>query len=78
KIAMVISGSIAAYALAAIGYVGGMPPTPEIQQGVALIATLLPAVAAVFGFICILFYNLKQDDLEIMKEEIKERQSQQA
>ncbi|KNZ40855.1 MFS transporter [Acetobacterium bakii] len=76
KMAMVISGSVAAYALAAIGYVGGMTPTPEIQQGVAIIATLLPAVASVFGFICILFYNLKPDDLVKMKEVIKERQSQ--
>ncbi|MPW24396.1 hypothetical protein GC105_01140 [Alkalibaculum sp. M08DMB] len=75
KIAMVISGSISAYALAAIGYVGGMDPTPEIAAGVALIATLLPATAAVFGFVCILFYGLKPEDLKKMKEEITTRQN---
>ncbi|MBF7095625.1 MFS transporter [Alkalibacter mobilis] len=74
KVAMVISGSVSAYALAAIGYVGGMDPTPAIQSGIAVIATIIPAVAAVFGFICINFYNLKQEDLKKMKDEIQERQ----
>lgn len=75
KIAAVLSTSISAFGLAAIGFQSGVAPTPEVVQGITNIAVLLPVCFIVISMIALTLYNVDEKKLPQMRKELDEKKT---
>lgn len=74
KVAVILKSVIVSVAFASIGYVAGMPVTPELQEGLILSYILVPAIIPMMGAVAIgFFYKLDSVEVERMQREIEER-----
>ena len=76
KIGFMFGGSIGMYALALIGYVPNMVPTPEFASAFMVILGGIPAAFYVVGtLIFLLGYKLKDSDIAVYTEENLKREA---
>ncbi len=76
KIGFMFGGSIGMYALALIGYVPGIVPTPEFASAFMVILGGIPAAFYVVGTIIFaLGYKLKDSDIAVYTEENLKREA---
>ena len=76
KLGSLSRGAIIAFALAAINYVAGADPTPELQQGITTLAVIVPSAGYAFtGLVAALFVKLPASKVQEMKAEIAARKA---
>lgn len=75
KIGVALSGAIIGFSLAAIGYVAGAAPTPELTRSIILIASVIPGTIAALALIGIFFYRLDETRVMEIRKDIKKRLS---
>ena len=68
-----IGGAIAGYLLAYFGFVANAPATPETQTGVRVLFGLMPAIWSVFAVIALFFYQLDEQKVIEINQEIAEK-----
>lgn len=73
KIGIAITGVIIGFSLAAVGYVAGSAPSPELTKSIINIATLVPGFIAFLAIVGILFYNLNEKRVQEIKLDIQAR-----
>ncbi len=73
KIGVALSGAVIGFSLAAIGYVAGAAPTPELTRSIILIASMVPGVIAAFALIGVLFYRLDEKKIVEIRQDMQKR-----
>ena len=76
KLGGALAGAIIGYMLSTMGYVPNMEQTPDSQQGIVWLMTLIPAVFALLAALCIRFYSLSESQLVVIQTELQQRQSE--
>ncbi|KPU44299.1 putative symporter YjmB [Oxobacter pfennigii] len=77
KVGKMTNGVIMTTALAAIGFVAKMTPTPALKSGIINIIALVPAIALIFTGMVVLFgFRLTEANLKQMQEEINARKQE--
>ena len=72
-----LSGLMIGWALAMGGYDAALPVQPESAlTSISLWHGLVPIICCVISVVCMLFYKLKKEDLEIVQKELAERRTQ--
>ena len=70
KIAIAVRGVLISAMLGAIGYAADAAITPEMQGGISLIVLLIPGALMVVSALLFALYNIKDDDVPMMEQEI--------
>lgn len=79
KIANAVAGLLTGFGLAAIGFVSGMEPSPELAQGMMTIICLIPAVCFAIGFVLFFFfYRLDSKKMAQIAADLAERKKAKA
>lgn len=73
KIGVALSGAVIGFSLAAIGYVAGAAPTPELTRSIVLIASIIPGAIAILALAGIFFYSLDEKGVLEIRTEIEAR-----
>lgn len=60
---LILSSSISAFSMAAIGYVPGMEFTPELIQKMVILIAVIPAVVCAIAGACMIFYRLDEKQI---------------
>ncbi|KPU43733.1 putative symporter YjmB [Oxobacter pfennigii] len=72
KLGVLIGGSIAAFALAYIGFVANTQD-PVIINGIRTMAAVLPMVVSILAAVIMYFYPLNREKMESIQQELKNR-----
>ena len=72
-----IGGAIAGWVLAAFSYQPNMVQTEETLVGIRLMMSILPAIGSLLVCVAALFYNLSEEKLLTIEEELVERRKSQ-
>lgn len=75
KLGGALAGAIIGYMLSGMGYVPNMQQSPDSQQGIVWLMTLIPAVFALIAALCIRFYSLSESQLAFIQSDLSARQS---
>ncbi len=76
KFATMLKSVIIPFVLMTAGYVAGAEPTEALKQGIVNAYTIIPAIIPLVGFVMLkFFYKLTKPEVERMKQELKERES---
>lgn len=74
KIALITTGSFTGFALAALGYVPNAPASPELVAGIKNLIHLVPAGAAIIGFVVVsLFNKMTVEKTQELQKEVQAR-----
>ncbi|KPU42820.1 hypothetical protein OXPF_35830 [Oxobacter pfennigii] len=77
KVGKMTNGIIMAAALASIGFVAKMTPTPALKAGIINIMTLIPAAGLLFtGLVLLLGFKLTEARVKQMQDEINARKNE--
>ena len=63
RVGLILSSSISAFSMAAIGYVPGMEFTPELIQKMVILIAVIPAVVCAIAGACMIFYRLDEKQI---------------
>lgn len=63
RVGLILSSSISAFSMAAIGYVPGMEFTPELIQKMVILIAVIPAVVCAVAGACMIFYRLDEKQI---------------
>ncbi|MBN2708514.1 MAG: MFS transporter [Calditrichaceae bacterium] len=77
KMGWTIGGAIAGWVLAAFSYQPNMVQTEETLVGIRLMMSILPAIGSLLVCVAALFYNLSEEKLLTIEEELVERRKSQ-
>ena len=72
-----ISGAVASFGLAAVGYVAGVEPTQGVLTGIAALMGIAPAIVCVIAAIIIGFFKVNEVELDAYRKEKAEKMSAQ-
>ncbi|WP_172135495.1 MFS transporter [Adlercreutzia sp. ZJ473] len=76
KIGNAVAGLLTGFGLAAIGFVSGMDPSPELTQGMINIICLIPMVCFAISFVGFFFgYRLDSNKMEQIAADLAEREA---
>lgn len=64
RVGTLISGAVASYGLAAVGFVAGVEPTQSVQTGIAALMGIAPAVVCVVAAVIIGFFKVDEAELD--------------
>ena len=73
KLGISIGGSVCGWILGGVGFDPAVPPSEQIVQSFRWIACLLPGALAIINGIVLLWYPLRDDDVENIAEELEAR-----
>lgn len=73
KLGISIGGSLCGWVLGSVGFVPDEPPSEEVISSFRWIASLLPGSLAVLNGIVLFWYNLSDEQVESIAEELAER-----
>ena len=68
-----ISGAVAAFGLAAVGYVAGVAPTQSVLTGISALMGIAPAIVCVIAAIIIGFFKVSEEELDAYRKEKAEK-----
>lgn len=60
KVGQAIASAVVSFLLAATGYIANQPQSEAALQGILMSRSILPAVVAVFGLICVLMWKVDE------------------
>ena len=72
KLGLLIGGSIAAYALAFIGFAAGTKD-PMVIESIRTMIAVLPMLVSILAAVAMFFYPLNRDKMNTIQQEIKQR-----
>ncbi len=75
KMGWAIGGSFAALILGLIGYEADSEPTEKIVLGIRALVSIIPAVAGLLAIITMFFYQLSEEKMKGIQEELSQRRS---
>lgn len=71
KIAAIFSTAIAGFGLSLVGFTPNMEPSESVVKGIRIIAMGLPAALLLLGAFLLIFYDLNQKKMELIKTELR-------
>jgi GPH family glycoside/pentoside/hexuronide:cation symporter len=77
KFGWTIGGAGAGWLLGYFGFQANVEQTAVTQNGIQLMLSILPAIAAVISVVFILFYPLSEEKLQIIEKDLNEKRDQQ-
>ncbi|MDR7210620.1 MFS transporter [Flavobacterium piscis] len=76
KFGWTIGGAGAGWLLGYFGFQANVEQSAVTQNGIQLMLSILPAIAAVISVVFILFYPLSEEKLQIIEQELNEKRDQ--
>ena len=76
KIGWAIGGAMAGWLLTAVGFEANMVATPDVQNGLRLLMSLIPAGLGILFMVLIVFYPLNEDSMHEIGKDLDKRRSQ--
>ncbi|WP_432221132.1 MFS transporter [Flavobacterium sp. TMP13] len=76
KFGWTIGGAGTGWLLAYYGFQANVEQSAFTQNGIQLMLSILPAIAAVFSVLFILFYPLSEEKLQVIEQDLNERRNQ--
>ena len=70
-IAAIFSTAIAGFGLSLVGFTPNMEPSESVVKGIRIIAMGLPAALLLLGAFLLIFYDLNQKKMELIKTELR-------
>lgn len=68
-----VGGALTGWTLMLVGYTANVEQTPEALQGIRLLISIFPAVAAILGLVAFHFYPISEEGLDTIKDGLKAR-----
>ena len=62
KVGQAIASAVVSFLLAATGYVANQAQTEEALRGILLSRSIIPAIVAALGLICVLCWNIQKKE----------------
>ena len=75
KFGWAFGSAVAGWLLAMVGFVPNVEQTPEVQHGLVLLVSLIPAALGVLSIVIVLFYPLSEDKVSEMEADLRNRRA---
>ena len=76
KFGWTIGGAGTGWLLGYYGFQANVEQTAVTQNGIQLMLSILPAIAAIISILFILFYPLSEEKLQIIEQDLDEKRDQ--